>query len=55
LITDLASKLVKAVIKPKNSKLEIIGYGSPAINNVNHNSDFALVSLNLEDETNKLK
>lgn len=55
LITILASILDKAVNKPKNSKFEIMGYLSPEMNKVNHNSALALVSLYLDVDTNKLK
>lgn len=54
-ITATMSKLVSTTINPENSKSEIIGYLSPQINNVNHNSAFAFISLNLEVEIKRLK
>ena len=54
-IINLALTLLNATIKPGNSNPDIIGYSSPHINNVNHNSAFALVSLNLDVDTSRLK
>ena len=54
-ITFFRLKLVKAVINPGNGIPEIMGYVSPHINKVNHNSAFASISLYLGVETNRLK
>jgi hypothetical protein len=47
--------VVSAVINPKYSRFEIMGYSSPIINRVNHSSALAFDSLNLEVDISKLK